>query len=272
MRREIAVVGMIACIAVGLLGGWFIPSPLVTTRTPLLDKIIARDELLVGTSPDYPPFENKTFPGGVIIGFDVDLSQMIADEIGSGVTLTMVELDFDALIGACQAGTVDMLAAGLTNTPDRAKQLAPSLTYINVSQVVVVRNDSVAFPGEIASLDDLIGFDVGCQSGTVFQWELGNVSGINVFPYPSADTVVTELIAGNVDAIYVDEPVFAVWATVVAPADAIRVILEVADAPFALWTRHGEPELLYVMNTVIFEGYKPNGSIYDLLDTWGLTK
>jgi ABC-type amino acid transport substrate-binding protein len=134
-----------------------------------------------------------------------------------------------------------------------------------------VRNDSLLFPGPIASLDDLIGVDVGCQTGTVFKWELDNVTGINVFSYASADTVVTELIAGNIDAAYMDEPVFAVWATTVLPADALKVILEVADAPLALWCRHGEPDLLYEMNKVIFEGYKPNGTIYDLIATWGLT-
>ena len=273
MKREFAVVGMVACLVVGGLAGWLIPGLFAPTPgVSLLDQIKSRGSILVGTSPDYPPFENKTYPGGVIIGFDVDLSQLIADAIGpTGVTLQMVELEFDALIGACKAGTVDMLAAAMTYTSERAKELAPSVTYLTVSQVVVVRNDSQLFPGPVVSLDDLIGYDVGCQTGTVFKWELDNVTGINVYSYPSADQVVTELIAGNVDAAYIDEPVFAIWAKTVPLADALRVILEVADAPLALWCRHGEPDLLYEMNKVIFEGYKPNGTIYDLIDTWGLT-
>ena len=270
MKREFAIVGMIACLVIGGLAGWLIPGLFAPTPgVSLLDEIEARGYILVGTSPDYPPFENKTYPEGVIIGFDVDLSQLVADEIG--VTLQMVELGFDALIGACKAGTVDMLAAAMTYTSERAIELAPSLIYITVSQVIIVRNDSILFPDPITSLNDLIGYDVGCQTGTVFKWELDNVTGINVFSYPGADTVVTELIAENIDAAYIDEPVFAIWDKAVPPADDLKVILEEADAPLALWCRHGEPELYYAMNKVIFEGYLPNGTIYDLIDKWGLT-
>lgn len=270
MKREFAIVGMIACLVIGGLSGWLIPGLFIPAPgVSLLDQIENRGYIRVGTSPDYPPFENKTFPGGVIIGFDIDISQLVADKIG--VNLQMVELDFNALIGACKAGTIDMLAAAMTYTPERAKELAPSVTYITVSQVVIVRNDSLIFPSPITSLSDLISHDVGCQSGTVFKWELDNVTGINVFSYPSADTVVTELIAGNIDAAYIDEPVFAIWTKTVPPADALKVILEVADAPLALWCRLGEPDLLYMINTVIFEGYKPNGTIYNLIDKWGLT-
>ncbi|MFW9784432.1 MAG: transporter substrate-binding domain-containing protein, partial [Candidatus Heimdallarchaeota archaeon] len=168
IKREIAIIAIVAGLGIGILGGWFIPSPVLTTRVPLLTQIINRGQLIVGTSADYPPFENKTYPAGEIVGFDIDLSQMIVDEIndefGASVTLQMVDIPFDSLIAACSAGTVDMLAAGLSYTPERAEQLAASVTYINVSQVVIAQNNSGI---TINTINDVTAYDVGVQTGTV---------------------------------------------------------------------------------------------------------
>ena len=262
MRREIGILGMIICIAAGFTVGLFIPG-LFTEPTPtsLIDRIQARGYIIVGTSADYPPFENKTYPGGVIVGFDIDVSQMIADELG--VTLQMQDIGFDSLIGACRAGTIDMIAAAMTYNAQRATQLAASVTYISVSQVVIVKNNSVDFTGPITSLDNLTTYEVGCQSGTVMQDELEAIPGITVTTYASADILIQDLNAGSIDAAYVDGPIFNAW----EGTYDLRVIFSSAEEPLALWTRHGEPALLYEINKVIFDSYQ-NGSMYALINKW----
>jgi polar amino acid transport system substrate-binding protein len=264
IKREIAIIAIIAGLGVGILGGWFIPAPDFTTDTPLLDKIIARGELIVGTSADYPPFENKTWPGGEIVGFDIDLSQMVADAIGpTGVTLTMVDLPFDSLIAACKAGTVDMLAAGLSYTEERAEQLAASITYINVSQVVIAKNDSGY---TITHIENVTAYDVGVQTATVMYDELealGMIDLVNLFSYDNAVELMEALDADLIDLAYIDGPVFTAWEGIYD----IEVLFSSGVDPFALYTRHGEPELLYVMNTVIYESYLTE-SIFDLMNYW----
>ncbi|MHA1940829.1 MAG: ABC transporter substrate-binding protein [Candidatus Hodarchaeales archaeon] len=264
MRREIAVVGIIAAIAVGLLGGWFIPSPIApSARTSLLDQIVARGELIVGTSADYPPFENKTYPAGEIVGFDIDLSEMIADEIG--VTLQMVDIPFDSLIAACSAGTVDMLAAGLTYTQERADQLAASITYINVSQVIIAMNNSGI---SINTINDVTAHTVGVQTGTVMYDELGPdglgmIVGVELILYDNANDLMVALDGGGIDLAYIDEPVFTAWKAIYD----IEVLFSTGTDPFALWTRHGQPELLYIMNKVIYESYLTE-SIFNVINLW----
>ena len=248
IKREIAIIAIIAGLGVGILGGWFIPAPDFTTHTPLLDKIIARGELIVGTSADYPPFENKTWPGGEIVGFDIDLSQMVADAIGSGVTLTMMDLPFDSLIAACKAGTVDMLAAGLSYTEERADQLAASITYINVSQVVVARNDSVII---ISTINDVTAYTVGVQTATVMYDELGPSGlgmtvGVDLLLYDNANDLMVALDDGTIDLAYIDGPVFTAWEGVYE----IKVLLSSGIDPFALYTRHGEPEFLLATRVI----------------------
>ena len=263
IKREIAIIAIIACLAVGILGGWFIPSPIPeASRTPLLDTIVAREELIVGTSADYPPFENKTL-ADEIVGFDIDVAKMIADELG--VTLQMVDIPFDSLIAACRAGTIDMIAAAMTYTEERAESLAPSTTYITVSQAVIGLSTSII---TVTSIDDVVDYTVGVQTGTVMYEELGPdgldmTVGADLLVYDNANDLMVALDNGAIQLAYVDEPVYTAWATTYD----IKIIYYTGAEPLALWTRLGEPELLYTMNTVIFDSYQ-DGSMFTLLDEW----
>ncbi len=263
IKRELAIIAIVVGLAVGLLGGWFIPSPITETKTPLIDQIEARGELIVGTSADYPPFENKTYPGGLIVGFDIDVSQMIADELG--VTLKMVDIPFDSLIAACQAGTVDMLAAALGYTEERAESLAASITYITVSQVIVAMDD---FPTTITSIDAVTSYIVGVQTGTVMYEELGpDGLGMNVgselIVYDNANDLMIALDSGAIDLVYIDEPVYTAW----TDTYDIKSLYSTGTDAFVLYTRLGETGFLHTIDTVIFESYQ-DGSIFDVMNTW----
>ncbi|MFX1302690.1 MAG: ABC transporter substrate-binding protein [Promethearchaeota archaeon] len=262
---------MIVCVAGGLLGGWFIPSPITAPSSRLVDLIKQRGKLIVGTSADYPPFEfwNLTKIPNEIEGFDIDLSQLIADALG--VTLEMTDISFDALIGSCQAGTIDMIAAAMTYDPttevgqQRAKQLAPSIPYISVAQVVIVVDSSPLTT--IDSLDNLTGsgLNIGCQSGTVMQAELALISGITVTAFSSAILLIQDLVSGTgIDAAYVDEPIFDAWNATYS----LRVILTTGTDPLSLWCRHENPDLLYIINTAILDASVPNGTLFEIIDKW----
>ena len=263
IKRELAIIAIVVSIALGLLGGWFIPSPITQTKTPLLAQIEARGKLIVGTSADYPPFENKTYPGGLIVGFDIDLSQMIADELG--VTLQMVDIPFDSLIAACRAGTVDMLAAALSYTEERAESLAASITYLTVSQVIVAMNDSTT---TISSINNVTSYVVGVQTGTVMYEELGPdglgmTVGVELIVYDNANDLMIALDGGAIELVYIDEPVYTAW----ADTYDIKTLYSTGTDPLALWTRLGETGLLYVIDKVIFDSYQ-DGSIFDVMNTW----
>ena len=262
MKREFVVLGMVICIGLGFGVGWFIPGLFAPTEGPsLLERIESRGYFLVGTSADYPPFENKTYPGAQIVGFDINISLLIANEIG--VSLQMVDMDFDALIGACRAGQIDMIAAAMTYDPTRADELAASITYFTVTQIVVVRNDSVDFLDPITSLDNLTTFDVGCQSGTVMQTELEAIAGINVFPYARADLMMQDVVNGFLDAVYIDGPILDAS----PDKEDLKIIYSSDEEPLALWTQLNEPELLYEINDAIFKAYQ-SGVYAELVNFW----
>jgi ABC-type amino acid transport substrate-binding protein len=158
-----------------------------------------------------------------------------------------------------------MLAAGLTYNQERAEQLAPSITYINVSQVIIAKNTSII---TIATINDVTAYTVGVQTGTVMYDELGpgglNMTvGVDLILHDNANDLMVALNGGAIDLAYIDEPVFTAWKAIYG----IKVLFSTGTDPFALWTRHGEPELLYQMNKVIYESYL-SGSIFSVINLW----
>lgn len=259
MKREFAVVGIVAALAVGLLSGWFIPSPLTpgTTRVSLLDTILDRGYITIGTSADYEPFEYVNITTSEIIGFDPDMCQWIADELG--VTIQWSDRSFAGLVASCAAGQVDMVAAAMTYNENRSSYLAASVSYINVGQAVVVRNDSVL---SITTLADLVGETVGAQLGTTLHADLVS-AGVTPIGHVTVDALMLDLIGGGVDAVYIDEPVYTAW----TKSYNLKVILRTGSEEFALWTRYGEPELLYEINNVILDSFI-DGRMVDNLEKW----
>lgn len=100
-----------------------------------LQAILERGELRVGTlnsSTTY--YEDKDGPAGI----EYELAKGFADYLGVKLQLVTAERIND-LFTKLDTGEVDLLAAGLTVTPQRMKQYRFGPTYYQVSQKVVFR-------------------------------------------------------------------------------------------------------------------------------------
>lgn len=78
-------------------------------------------EILIGISPDYPPYESKNTAGD-IEGFDVDMTEWLfnyLNENGHNYTYEFVELSFDTIISSLQAGQIDLGISGFTYDEER---------------------------------------------------------------------------------------------------------------------------------------------------------
>ena len=88
-------------------------------------KLLTDGKLVIGTSPDYPPFEN--LENGEFVGLDMEIAKAIGEKLGLEVEFK--SLQFDAIIPAVAAGgQVDMGISGFTVDPDRAKEIDFSST------------------------------------------------------------------------------------------------------------------------------------------------
>ncbi len=137
-------------------------------------------------------------------GYDVIIAKKIAEE--NGWDLEIVKLDWDSLIPALQAGTVDAVIAGQSITSDRLEQVDFSTPYYYATIVTLVRSDS-EYAGA-TSIADLEGATGTSQLGTIWYDNcLGQIPGVDMLPaQETAGNMLVALNAGTCDVVVTDRP------------------------------------------------------------------
>jgi len=130
----VAVVLAVSVLGVALAGE-------ATRLAPVLDRILAKKELVVGTAADMPPL-NMTLKDGKIVGMEVDIANLMAASIE--VKLTLKPMPFNALLPALEAGQVDLILSGMTMTPLRNTQVAFAGPYFGSGKSVLIKQQNVA--------------------------------------------------------------------------------------------------------------------------------
>ncbi|MCQ2604157.1 MAG: transporter substrate-binding domain-containing protein [Spirochaetia bacterium] len=95
----------------------------------------ASETIKLGTSAAFPPFEYVD--GKNYAGFDIAMGEYIATKAGK--KLEVVNMSFDSLIPALQAGTIDFIAAGMSVTEERKKNVDFSVPYYASEQVIIIK-------------------------------------------------------------------------------------------------------------------------------------
>jgi polar amino acid transport system substrate-binding protein len=129
-----------------------------TAAAGVLQEIKARGKLIVGLAAVYEPFEFKQ--GGKIVGYDVDIIEGIAKELG--VQAELVDVAFTGLLGGLEAKRFDMLLSGLAPTKERMKRVNFSIPYADASRVLVIK----ATTANITKMEDLSGKTVATELGS----------------------------------------------------------------------------------------------------------
>lgn len=160
--------------------------------------------LTMGTSADYPPFEYvETAKSDEIIGFDIDLANLIAGELGYKVEVK--DMDFNGLIGAIQADRVDFVMAGMTPTDERKKSVDFTDVYYTANHMIVSAKDS-----NIKSIEDLKDKTVGVQLASIQEGkaeEIGKTVKIKVEKRTRIPELIQEIKAGRIDAAIIEDTV-----------------------------------------------------------------
>jgi len=162
----------------------------------------SKEVLTMATSADFPPFESRDVDGN-FEGFDIELAQLIADELG--YELEIEDMKFDGLIGALQAERVDMVMAGMSATEERKANVDFSTEYNRSGEMFVTKSDA-----PIESLEELEGKTVGVQLGTIQEEGADTLSeeyGFEVKKLDNAGIMVQELNSNRIDVMYMDKEV-----------------------------------------------------------------
>jgi His/Glu/Gln/Arg/opine family amino acid ABC transporter permease subunit len=167
--------------------------------------VVGKEELVMITSPDYPPYEFYDTQGGdrKIVGFDIDIANAIAKELG--FKLKIQESDFNGLIPALQAGRADFVMAGMTPTPERRQNLDFSTIYYEAKDTIVALKGS-----KLLKPEDLKGKTVGVQLGTIQEQNAKKIAEKNPMQLKQLNKVpdiIQEIKARRIDAAIVEDTV-----------------------------------------------------------------
>ncbi|WP_300328679.1 basic amino acid ABC transporter substrate-binding protein [Fusobacterium sp.] len=157
-------------------------------------------KLYVGTNAEFKPYEY--LEGDKIVGFDIELMEAIAEELG--YTVKWNNMSFDGLLPALQMGKIDAVIAGMGPTEERLKAVDFSKPYLNFQTgdaVVVNENETV-----IVKKENLDGKTVGVQLGTK-QEEVSKKLGANIVRYDSFTGALMALKQNKINAVVVDAQV-----------------------------------------------------------------
>ena len=231
------VVGVIIVLLLAIGGGYYFYTQ---SAQPTPKKL-----LVVGTNTPFPPFEYVE--NNVVTGFDIEVIRALAQKAGYD-DITVKDLPFDSLITALQQGQIDVIAAGMTITPEREQQVDFTNSYWEADQSILVKQGTFNPQG----IADLAGKTVGVQTGTTGA-NLADENNSTLGPIKKYDTfllAVLDLVNGRVDAVIVDSPV-AVAFTGQYPVDVSTTIKTEEHWGFAV--KKGNTTLLDPLNKALQE-------------------
>ena len=212
------------------------------------EAVKAAGKVVMTTNAEFEPFEYKD--GDEIVGIDREIADKIAEKLG--VELEISDIAFSSLIPSLNAGKADFIAAGMTATDERRKNVDFSKDYFNASQTIIVRTDS-----DSKGREDLNGKVVGVQEGTTGDVYCTNEDGSSdiavkeVRRFSKGMDAVSDLLSGRLDAVVIDD--FPAQKLVEKNPDKIMTLEEaMTEETYAIAVPLGS-DLVDVINEVIDE-------------------
>jgi polar amino acid transport system substrate-binding protein len=176
-------------LAAALLAG----TALAAQAQALPDRIKSAGKIVIATQPNYAPIVYKDPATNQMAGFDYELGEAIAKELG--VKAEWQETAFAQMLPSLATGRVDMVMAGMSDLPARRETVDFVDYMVSGAQFYTV----TAFKDSIKAPEDLCGKSVGASRSTNWPKQIGEWSEANCVAKgkPAITVVGTE---GSVDA------------------------------------------------------------------------
>lgn len=164
-------------------------------------RTIKEGVLSVGTDAPYPPFLTSTPDQPDFSGYEVELFNAVAENLGYDVEYT--NTGFNTIFRDTANGLFDTAVASSTIDEEREQVVDFTVPFYSAQNALLVAEDS-----DIASVDDLGDAIVGTQDGTTQEKFANNETDASeVRGFPQGPDAISALITGQVDAVIIEQPV-----------------------------------------------------------------
>ncbi len=205
MNRR-ALTSILAVSTLGLaLSACATDTPQVQTESGV--QVIKEGKLTVCTHLPYEPFQYNE--GGEIVGFDVDLMDLVAEDLGLEQEIVNTPFETIETGQAMATGKCDIAAAGMTITEERDQVIDFSDPYFEATQALLVKKGA-----GYDSLEALDGKTLGVQVGTTGeQYANENVpEGVELKVFEDLALLLEAVKSGTIDAAINDNTVLLDYA------------------------------------------------------------
>jgi len=231
-----------------------------TTKAPKPKKDTT---LVIGTELEYPPF--SYMQKKEVVGFDIDVIKEACQRIHRTCKLKPIP-NFDALIPELTAGNIDVIAAGMTPTPERAKRVLFTQPHYEGKGFLVISFPSI---GPIRTVNDLQGHTVAINEGYASETFLLEVPDVTLLRLGTPAEALLALKSGQADAYLIAEaPAKNLLKTY--PLENFTITtLDAYSEGVAFAVNKNNQELCDELNEAI-EEMRFDGTLRELEKKWGL--
>ncbi len=222
--------------------------------------------LTVGTNCEYAPYEyvvteeqktDTSIPlkgtNTYCDGYDMIWLNKIADELN--IEVELVTMDFGGLIPALNSGSIDLIAAAMSPTPERREELDFTNKYYSenlVMSIVTLKDGKYA---DAKNTEDFNGATISSALGTSNEKILNTMEGVNKYKsLEGVSTLINSTTSGLIDGYLTDHDAAE---QEVASNDKLMYVdlndlyLDPGYTGYAMAAQKDSDDLIQLLNTVI---------------------
>lgn len=233
----------------------------IASAADTLATVKQRGTLVCGVKDSLPPFGYVDPNSRQIVGYDIDFCKAIADRLG--VRTELKPVTSAARIPQLKEGNVDIIAATMTKTPERTKEIDFSHTYFFTGQKFLVKKNTVR------TLKDMAGKKIGTAKGSTSEQNakkaIPDATILSFDDYPQAFLALNQ---GKVVAVTTDEAILAGIRAKASKPDVYEILDDrISDEPYGLGLRKGDTAFLNEVNRTLLE-MERSGEAKRIFDKW----
>lgn len=220
-----------------------------------------KTELLIGVSPDYPPYESLNNKKQMV-GFDIDMTKELVklmNKNGGNYSYKFKQMSFDTISSSITSDQIDLGISGFTYHKEW-KNVLWSHAYNTSEQVALVQSNS-----SYSKVSDLEGKRIGAQLGATGVDAAKSIKNAKVTSVKDAKVLVETLKSGGLDSVVIDGAVAQNYAK---SADLKMINEPIIKEENLILTKKGNKKLMKDVNKAIDQFVKSK-KYNELKTKWG---
>jgi len=207
----------------------------------ILDKIVKSGELRVGMTGSQPPFSVES-KSGELIGFEVDLAEMLATSMG--LELKIIKLPFSDLLKALEEGRIDAVMSGMTITPERNLKVAFVGPYVLSGKSILTKSKTLSSAQQSQEINHSSIKLVALEGSTSQKFVEMGMPESSLTLTKDYDAAVKMIMDETVDALVADYPICAYTILRYPDADLVTLSKPLTIEPIGMALPPGDPLLI----------------------------